>query len=132
MTLQFSFTKVRLNLLQFVMSTAPLSIFASHIFFVDSPSITPSNGASFNGSSSGSTCLQNENTGRVDENSQTIEGKHPIEQPGATTCSSTKSQPSFFSRSLFIWFDQFVHWGHEKSLLSNSDDQAWNLDEEAR
>ena len=108
-----------------------LSIVASNLF-IDSPSITPSNGASLNASSSGSTCLQNENIGRVDENSQTIEGKHHIEQHGTPSCSSTKRQPSFFSRSLFIWFDQFVHWGHEKSLLSNSDDHAWNLDEETR
>ena len=104
---------------------APLSIFASHLF-IDSPSTTPLNGAGFNVSSSG-ICLQNETV--VDENSQTIEGKPQLEPDPA---SFAKSQPSVFNHSLFIWFDQFVHWGHEKSLLNNCDDHAWNLDEETR
>ena len=96
-------------------------------FFADIPnSIASSNGASVNGSSSAGS-LKNENL--KDENSQTIRGKPRLDNRSAP---STKSQPSFFSRSLFIWFDQFVHWGHEKSLLSNSDDHAWNLDEETR
>ena len=110
---------------------------SSHFFPTDSPSITPLNGASFNGSSSGGNCVQNENTTLVvDENCQTIEGKHHLEhpsQPNTTSWTSEKSQSSsIFSRSLFIWFDQFVHWGQEKNLLSNNDDQAWNLNDEER
>ena len=114
-----------------------ICIFRFTFYTTDSPSVTPLNGANFNGSSSGGNCVQNENTTLgVDENCQTIEGKHHLEypaQPNTTSWTSEKTQPSsIFSRSLFIWFDQFVHWGQEKNLLSNNDDQAWNLNDEAR
>ena len=107
---------------------------SSRLFsFKDSPSKTPSNGANFNGSSSGGNYAQKENnTLGVDENCQTIDGKHHLEHQLQTSSSEKAPSSSIFSRSLFIWFDQFVHWGHEKSLLSNSDDHAWNLDEETR
>ena len=112
-------------------------IFSYTSFATDSPAKTPSNGANFNGSSSGGNFVQNETTALgVDENCQTIEGKHHLEHPTQTSTVSWTSEKSpsssIFSRSFFIWFDQFVHWGQEKNLLSNNDDQAWNLDDGAR
>ena len=96
-------------------------MFASFLL-IDSPSLTASNGPGFD-SSSPANCLPNET---VDENIQTIEAKPQYEPDSGSV---VKSSPSFFSHALFIWFDQFVHWGHEKSLLSNCDDHAWNLDD---
>ena len=110
--------------LQCIKISSPIS------FFVDSQtpqhSATTLNAAGHNVSSSG-VCLQNENA--VNESSENTDGKF---QNQSGQSSVAKAQPSFFNHSLFIWFDQFVHWGHEKSLLSNCDDHAWNLDEENR